>query len=306
MYDTHPFLRWAGGKWKSIKKFSRFLPEDIRDLLYIEPFVGSGAMLIHVQPEHAIISDSNPHLINAYQVIKNELHQFLFMLERYAENDSEKFFDEVRKKFNDFKSTSKYDIGNDRYIEMDVEQATRFVYLNDRCFNGLNRENSDGNFNVSFAKDLKGLKEISNVKNFTGISSLLRDKDVSIYHSDYKNINAFVDDKASVLGKKCFYFLDPPYYPLKPSGFTKYNKHDWNEAEFKLLQIFASKLDENGHKFMLCNHDVVPIREMFKDFRIEHHIVPRCVSCNARHREPAREVVITNYKNHSLADYLEK
>jgi len=303
-FDVRPFLRWTGGKQRNIKKFARYLPEDLRKRIYIEPFVGSGAMLIHVQPDHGLVSDINPHLINAYQVIKTDLHAFLFRLERFAEDDCEVFFNKVRDEFNQFKATNKYDKTDDRYIEMDVDQAARFVYLNDRCFNGLNRENSSGDFNVSFAKDLKGLKEIVNTKNFTGISALLREKDISLLHSDYKSMTAFIDDKVSEFGKKCFFFIDPPYYPLKKNGFTGYNKNKWDASEFSLLQVFIRKINENGHEFMLCNHDVPKIREMFKEYTIESHVVSRCVSCDARHREPAKEVVIMNYNNSSLADYL--
>lgn len=303
-FNLKPFLRWAGGKQKSMHLFARYLPTDLKSTLYVEPFLGSAAMLFHVQPEHAIISDVNPHLINAYHVIKSDLDLFLFLLGKHAEKDSMEEFNETREKFNTFKETEQYDKIDDRYKIMDAEQAARFVYLIARCFNGLYRENKDGNFNVSYAKDLKGVKEIQDIENFTAISRYMRERDVSIFHSDYKGIISFVNDKANSLGKKCFFFLDPPYYPLKANGFTGYNKGKWDATEFKLLQIFTRKLNESGHEFMLCNHDVEPIREMFNDFKIAEHVVPRCVSCDARHRDPAKEVVIMNYNNASLMDYL--
>ena len=42
-----PFLKWAGGKTQLIPTIEKSLPKDIKDkkFTYIEPFVGSGAIL---------------------------------------------------------------------------------------------------------------------------------------------------------------------------------------------------------------------------------------------------------------------
>ena len=42
-----PFLKWAGGKTQLITDIQKSLPYDILDkkFTYIEPFVGSGAVL---------------------------------------------------------------------------------------------------------------------------------------------------------------------------------------------------------------------------------------------------------------------
>ena len=304
-YDIKPFLRWVGGKFKSINLFARYLPSDVNDRVYVEPFLGSGAMFFFKQPDHAILSDSNPHLLNAYQAIKIELKRFLDELGKWTGNDSASTFLEARTRFNAFKDDARrFDRASNGYKTIDPEQAAIFVYLIGRCFNGLYRENSSGEYNVSYAKDLKGTKDLKDTKNFTGISRLLNEKDVALFRSDYKNIKWRVDEMRASAGRKCFYFLDPVYYPAKPTGFTKYNKTGWDETEFSLLQVFVKKIDESGDKFMLCNHDVPRIRELFKNYHVEKHVVPRCVSCDAKHRDPVAEVVIMNYRNASLSDYI--
>lgn len=303
--DMHPFVRWVGGKWKNINLFSRYLPSDVNDRVYVEPFLGSGAMLFFKQPDHAVVSDSNPHLINAYQAIKTDLDGFLGELANWTSEDSDTTFSMARTRFNSFKDDEElFDQAMNDYKKIDTGQAAIFVYLIGRCFNGLYRENSKGEFNVSYARDLKGIKDLNDTKNFTAISRFFNEKDITISCSDYKNIKWRVDDKRGTTGRKCFYFLDPVYYPAKPSGFTKYNKSGWDETEFSLLKVFVKKINEAGDKFMLCNHDVPKIREIFKDYRIEKHVVPRCVSCDTKHRDPVTEVVIMNYRNASLSDYI--
>jgi DNA adenine methylase len=49
------------------------LPKNIKELNYIEPFIGGGAVLFHLQPKNAVINDFNTELINVYETIKNNL-----------------------------------------------------------------------------------------------------------------------------------------------------------------------------------------------------------------------------------------
>ena len=68
-----PFLKWAGGKTQLIEQIKKQLPQNIlrNKFTYIEPFVGSGAVLFWMLEEfpnleNAIINDINSDLTNSY------------------------------------------------------------------------------------------------------------------------------------------------------------------------------------------------------------------------------------------------
>ena len=71
-----PFLKWAGGKSWLIEYIEPLLPPNLLSdsFTYVEPFVGSGAMLFWFldrfpRMEKAIINDLNDDLINVYRTI---------------------------------------------------------------------------------------------------------------------------------------------------------------------------------------------------------------------------------------------
>lgn len=72
-----PFIKWAGGKGSLLQKLEALLPadfDDLKNVTYIEPFVGGGAMLFHMLHHHkcikrAVINDINSDLIRCYQLI---------------------------------------------------------------------------------------------------------------------------------------------------------------------------------------------------------------------------------------------
>ncbi len=75
-----PLIKWAGGKAQLLSKILCELPEFIKNskpYIYVEPFLGSGALAFSLldsknPPEFSILNDINPELINLYKVIKEE------------------------------------------------------------------------------------------------------------------------------------------------------------------------------------------------------------------------------------------
>src|SRR6188474_1395398 len=67
-----PPLKWAGGKRWQVPHL-RPLWEPHRHRRLVEPFCGGLAVVLGLDPERALLNDSNPHLIAFYQWVKRGL-----------------------------------------------------------------------------------------------------------------------------------------------------------------------------------------------------------------------------------------
>lgn len=83
-----PFLKWAGGKSQLINDIEKALPRHVyKDkFTYIEPFVGSGAILFWMlnnfqNLKKAVINDINTDLINTYETIASRPKELISILE---------------------------------------------------------------------------------------------------------------------------------------------------------------------------------------------------------------------------------
>jgi DNA adenine methylase len=137
-----PFLKWVGGKRQIMPSIVAYLPNNIKTCQYVEPFVGGGAVLFHLQPKKATVNDLNTELVNVYKVIKNNLEPLIIDLKKHENNLA--YFYAIRNldRTPDYKNLS------------DIERASRIIYLNKTCFNGLYRVNNAGEFNSPFGNKL--------------------------------------------------------------------------------------------------------------------------------------------------------
>jgi DNA adenine methylase len=135
-----PFLKWVGGKRQIMSLITDNLPARIASYAYIEPFIGGEAVLFNLQPKKATINDYNAELINMYQVIKNDLASLIRDLKKHKNNPE--YFYTIREldRKEDFAQLGM------------VQRASRIIYLNKTCFNGLYRVNSAGEFNAPFGR----------------------------------------------------------------------------------------------------------------------------------------------------------
>lgn len=134
-----PILKWVGGKRQLLPEIRKYIPKDYE--IYYEPFVGGGAVLFDLQPSKAVINDVNSELINLYKVVKYNVEELITDLKKHK-NQADYFY-----KIRSWDRDAAY------YRNLsDVERASRIIYLNKTCYNGLFRVNQAGQFNSPFGR----------------------------------------------------------------------------------------------------------------------------------------------------------
>lgn len=274
-----PVLKWVGGKRQLISEIEPLIPKRIST--YVEPFVGGGAVLFHLQPKKAIINDYNQELMNVYQVIKDKPNELIEVLKEHKELNSEDYFYEVRSldRSEDFERLS------------NVKKAGRIIYLNKTCYNGLFRVNRAGFFNTPYGR----YKNPSIVDEVTikAVSNYFNSANIKFLTGDYK-------EALKRLRRGAFVYFDPPYMPISASSsFTGYTEHGFDYEKQVELRDECLKLHNRGVKFLQSNSYSPEILELYSDqkvFNIEIVQAKRSINSQADKRGEISEVLIYNYE----------
>lgn len=265
LVQAKPILKWAGGKTQMLGDLIPKVPTSYGR--YIEPFFGGGAMFFALQPENAVVADSNPELINMYRQVADHVDDVINYLKEY-ENTSEMFY-AVRSL--EWTSLPK------------AEAAARTIFLNKTCFNGLYRVNKQGRFNVPFGKyknpkicDGDGLRAASEVL-----------KKAEILCGDYLLVLEHYAQPGD------FVFLDPPYLPTSEySDFKRYTKEQFYEEDHVELAKMIMTLHERGCHVILTNSNHPLVHELYAPFTIDVIQTKRYISCNGSTRK-GEDVIVT-------------
>lgn len=293
--NAKPFLKWAGGKTQLIASIEKALPKEIIEnkFTYIEPFVGSGAILFWMlnnfpSLEKAVINDINGDLINTYNTIAQKPNELISVLKQLQEefHGFENDVDDKKIYFYD-----KREVYNLRNTDTTM-QAALFIFLNRTCFNGLYRVNRNNGFNVPMGSYKK--PTICDEQNILAVSEMLQK--VEILNGDYQ-------DTLSHATENTLFYFDPPYKPLSnTSSFNSYAKDEFNDEEQIRLRDFCQELDNLGHKWILSNSDVAGkdmndtfFDDIYSEFVISRVKAKRSINANAEKRGTLNELLITNY-----------
>ncbi|WP_159801540.1 DNA adenine methylase [Flavobacterium sp. MK4S-17] len=292
-----PFLKWAGGKTQLLNTIHDNLPKGFlnQKFSYIEPFVGSGAVLFSVlnnfpKIERAIINDINPDLTNVYRVIASYPSELISILKIFQAEYHELSTNDLKKKEYYIEKRTLFNIRS----EDNIIQAALFIFLNRSCFNGLYRVNRNNQFNVPIGSYKKPM--ICDENNILNVSKALQR--VEIFTGDYQTILQYVERPA-------FFYFDPPYKPLSnTSSFNSYAKEEFGDYEQIRLRDFCRKLDSLDHYWMLSNSDVRNnevndnfFDDIYCEFNISRVSARRTINANPAKRGRLTELLITNYNN---------
>jgi len=312
-----PFLKWVGGKTQLLPELTARIPRNFSR--YFEPFIGGGALFFRLLPEQSVLIDINEELTNTYKVIRDQTEELIIDLKQHVyEKD---YYYQIRNidRTNEYKSWSA------------VRRASRLIYLNKSCFNGLYRVNSKGEFNTPMGRyknpkivdetNLRACsKALQKAQIITG-SFLEVEKDAisevsygqlpgrgnprkfatsAVSPTSKTSVSAALpsDISASVakITSSDFVYFDPPYAPLNAtSNFTGYSRNGFDQDMHLCLRNLCSCLDARGIRFMVSNSSAPLILDLYQDYKIEFVYATRAINSKGHKRGKIPEVLITNY-----------
>lgn len=295
MSSLNGYLRWIGGKSGIAEQILPHFPSDID--IYVEPFVGSGAMffawyksleyksrnIFHDDikfPSKIVLCDINNHLINCHRMVRDNCEEVLARVLQLQEKHNA-LGEHFESMYKDIRKTVTDDITNSNQIEL----AAQFMYVNKTCFNGIWRVNRAGKNNVP-----------SNKKTYISFDEeAIRDASRILKKAEIREVN-FTNLNFSPC-KNVFVYLDPPYYPIsKTSSFASYNKERENDDKLlEKLKRYCQELDGCGIKWAMSNSNAKEVLDSFSNNRIipiSAHRFVRAIKKDNERREKVTETLI--------------
>ena len=271
-----PPIKCQGIKTKLIPWIRSVVPDDF-DGVWIEPFLGSGAVVFNIRPRRALLSDSNPHVIEFYRAIAEG---------KITAQTARAFLQEEGNSLLRSGGTHYYvirDRFNEKFDSMD------FLFLNRSCFNGLIRFNKKGKFNVPFCQ-----KPARFSKSYvTKIVNQIQAVGKVIEQGDYQFIHSGFIQTISAATKNDLVYCDPPYIGRHTDYFT-----DWDEIGEKKLESILYFLSS---KFILStwHSNAFRTNEFIDRFWSKYYIETRThfyhIGAKERNRNAMLEALVMNF-----------
>jgi len=261
-----PFVKWAGGKRKIVPLIRELMPKHFAT--YHEPFVGGGALFFDLMPKHAELSDINKKLITAYRAIRDDVEGVIRAMKPLKYEL--KTYMRVRER--------NFEAGTP------TQRAAEFIYCNKTGFNGMYRENRDGQFNIPFGRYEN--PTICDAANLRAVARAL--KGVVLQDEAFGRV-------LKRAKKGDFVYFDPPYAPVsKTSDFTAFSKEGFGDDDQKHLRDVALELKKQGVAVVVSNSSAPIIRELYgrREFKIREISAARAINSVAEKRGNVTELLI--------------
>lgn len=276
--QAKPVLKWVGGKAQLegpiLKEIARLHPGVINH--YYEPFAGGLAIFFALRRRFCIktatLSDANEELINFYQQIQNEPEGLIIALRKLKKQGfSEKRYYEVRA------SKPKSDAG----------RAARFKYINACGYNGLWRVNKKNECNVPWGRRVRA-PEICDEDALWAAHHALAIAEIK--HESFERALM-----APVLYPG-FVYLDPPYWPKRPTAsFTSYTSVGFGaESQVTLAHLLRRIACDGTSTALLSNSDVPATRKLYLDFKKKKVLARRNVNSVGTKRGQVSELLVSS------------
>lgn len=272
-----PPIKSQGIKTKLVPWVKSIVPGSFEGV-WVEPFMGTGAVAFNLAPTHALLCDTNPHLVNFYsslahgEITSEIVGGYLVDEGRRLLEKGEDHYYEVRDRFN--KHHSPLD----------------FLFLNRAGFNGMIRFNRKGEFNIPFCRKPQRFAQAYITKIVNQVScleKLLRTKNFAFKCQDF-SVTIKEASSSDVI------YCDPPYIDRHVDYYS-----GWNESNE--TSLYNSLSDFSG-KFILStwHHNDFRENEYIKTLWSKFNILTKehfyHVGGKEENRNPVVEALVINFQ----------
>lgn len=257
---AEPFLKWPGGKRALLPSIIPLLPSSYST--YYEPFLGGGAVFFSLAPHRAVLSDTNPDLINAYVQVRDNPERVIKELRTLRNSERDYYAQRAARP------------------RSPLKKAVRLLYLSTLSFNGIHRVNLKGEFNVPYGH--KAYLPTCNETQILSASDTLQGTTLKV--SDFETATQRATPGSLI-------YFDPPYTVAHgANGFLKYNEHIFSWADQLRLANTAKVLAERGCCVVVSNADHPSVRRLYPGFEaIRLHRFSR-IAATSTHRRMVSEL----------------
>lgn len=263
-----PILRWAGSKRKLLSPLEKMWLQS-GSKRYVEPFCGSACLFFHVEPDKAVLGDTNEWLVGTYRAIKDDPDQVADKLHSLPR--SKRLYNKIRGcHYSRFSNTN---------------GAAYLLYINRLCFNGLFRTNKKQIFNVPYSNvrtgafpDKRSIRKASFLLNRCELVT------TDFYSTIIENVK-----------KGDFVYLDPPYATNNSRIFRQYNSSTFGVEDINRLDVALNYINDVGAYFVLSYACVEEIIFLTKKWETTNVSVRRNISGFSDKRKVAKELILKNF-----------
>lgn len=281
-----PPIKSQGIKTKLVPWIKNVIPKNFNNT-WIEPFMGTGVVAFNVRPKKAILCDSNPHLINFYNGIKNN-NITPNIVRHFLEEEGEKllyiedYYYKVRKRF------------NEKHDPLD------FLFINRAGFNGMIRFNQKGGHNVPFCKKPNRFAKAYITKIVNQVENIHK----IINNGDYTFINQPFQDTISMANNDDIIYCDPPYIDRHTDYFNSWNEEDEHQLNTLLDKFNGQFILSTWHSNQYRENEYV--KTIWKKFNLltKEHFYH--LGGTQNNRNSMLEALILNYKAPHIKDKIHK
>ncbi len=232
----------------------------------VEPFCGSCAVAIGIEFPRYWLNDINSDLGNLYDTLIEEDGDFIKRMGEWWEGEAqtEEHFYEIRDQFNSQEPWEPW------------KKAALFYWLKCHAHSGVIRYGPKG-YNVPYGKGKKPAYPAEKLEVFW-------QHFVRITTTTSWSFGAVLRD----CGEGDLVYCDPPYTPLKPTGYVKYWRVPaFAEDEHRALVEAAHDATSRGAVVVISNHDIELTRNLYHEAdSVVHVMASRSVRPTASREVP--------------------